>query len=94
LKIRYSPEAAQDLLAAVEYLTERNPRSAKELYEEVRATIRRIADGELDGPETVLHTGARVRSWPVHPFRVYYRRTATALLVVRIYHHARRPLER
>ena len=94
MKIRYSPEAAQDLLDVVEYFVPRNSPAAERLYEEVRALIRRIAAGELEGPEVKLRTGARVRSWPVHPFRVYYQRSSTALLVVRIYHHARRPIER
>ncbi len=94
MKIRYSPEAAKDLLDVVEYLVVRNPTAAAALHAQVRATIRRIATGDLDGPETVLRTGTRVRSWPVHPFRIYYRRVGGVLQVVRIYHHARKPIER
>jgi len=34
-----------------------------------------------------------VRAWPVRPYRVYYERHGDGLLVVRIYHQARRVIE-
>lgn len=54
--------------------------------------IDELAAGGLDGPEQELLSGQRVRSWPVPPVRVYYRRTGDLLEVVRIYHQARRPI--
>jgi hypothetical protein len=36
--------------------------------------------------------GSRVRSWPIPPFRVYYQRRGAELVVLRVYHQARRPL--
>ncbi len=92
MKVRYSADAARDVLSAVEYVSARNPKAARVLYEDIRAVIRRIASGELEGPETVLLAGPRVRSWPVRSFRIYYQRTNTVLFVIRIYHHARQPI--
>lgn len=94
MKIRYSAEASEDLLATLEYLAARNSRAAETLYRDVKLTLRRIAAGELDGPETTLRTGQQVRSWPVHPFRIYYRKVDGVLHVIRLHHHARRPIEK
>jgi plasmid stabilization system protein ParE len=33
-----------------------------------------------------------VRSWPLPPYRIYYRRRDGFLDVMRVYHQARRPL--
>jgi hypothetical protein len=55
-------------------------------------TLRRLADREFEGPEHRLTTGEVVRSWVVPPFRIFYQRRSDALLVLRIYHHARKPL--
>jgi hypothetical protein len=44
------------------------------------------------GPEQKFRSGELVRSWPVSRLRVYYQRTADTLIVLRVYHQARRPL--
>lgn len=55
--------------------------------------IGKLAAREFDGPEGVLRTtGERVRSWPVRPYRIYYRRDGETLVILRIYHSARRPI--
>jgi plasmid stabilization system protein ParE len=55
--------------------------------------ITSLAEGEFDGPEQELRrTGERVRSWPVPPFRIYYRREPDEFVVLRVYHSARRPI--
>jgi plasmid stabilization system protein ParE len=57
--------------------------------------IDRLASNEFEGPESELRvTHERVRSWPVRPYRIYYRREADTLVVLRIYHAARRPIAR
>jgi len=47
---------------------------------------------EFDGPVPRLRSGALVRSWAVAPFRIYYQRQPDELLIVRVYHQARRPI--
>lgn len=95
MKIAFAPEAVEDLAAAVEYLQERNPQAAAAAVDAVFAVIDSLAAGEFDGPERELRTtGEHVRSWPVRPHRIYYRREGETLTVLRIHHSARRPISR
>ena len=92
MKVIFAPEALADLEATVEFIRERDHDAAARLAERVLDLIDELAADSFDGPETELRSGERVRSWPVPPLRVYYRRKDGALQVLRIYHHARRPL--
>jgi plasmid stabilization system protein ParE len=92
LTVRFSPRARHDLRSAVEYLAARNPAAAAELADQLLSTIEKLAQGEFQGSEVQLRSGAIVRSWPVVPYRIYYQRSVEALQVVRIYHQARRPV--
>ena len=89
-----APEAVDDLVAAADYIHARNPKAATKLVERVMRAIRRLDEGAFDGPEHSLKSGERVRSWPVPPLRVYYQRVAQHLIVLRIYHQARKPIVR
>lgn len=90
--MRYSEAAVSDLEAALEHVRTFNSLAATQLAERVLSAVESLAAGEFEGPEQVLASGERVRSWPVRPLRLYYQRTNEALHVVRIYHQSRRPL--
>ena len=60
----------------------------------VLSCIDRLATHEFDGPVSRLRSGGVVRSWAVPPFRIYYQRLPAELLIVRVYHQKRRPIER
>jgi hypothetical protein len=60
----------------------------------VVSLVERLAKAEFEGPELMLKTGLMVRSWPLPPYRVYYRRRNGVLEILRVYHQARRPLTR
>jgi plasmid stabilization system protein ParE len=92
--IVWSPEAAADLEAAVEYLAARNPRAATGLATGVLNLIERLAIEPIDGPLHTLISGQTVHGWPFPPFRIYYQRETNTLLVVRIYHQKREPIAR
>jgi plasmid stabilization system protein ParE len=94
VKIVFAPEAEQDLLAAQDFLGERNPNAAAQLFGNVTALVRRLADGDFEGPEPRLRSGEIVRSWPVSPYRLYYQRSVEEIRVVRLHHQARRPIAR
>jgi len=94
LKIVYAPKARADLQTCVRFIARENPMAATHLAEHVFALVDRLGAGEFDGPEQRLYNGQMVRSWPVPPLRVYYQRLANELRVLRIYHHARRPITR
>jgi plasmid stabilization system protein ParE len=94
LKVVFAPEAEHDLDSAVNFLTSRNPPAAAQLVDGVRSLVRRLADGEFDGPEQQLRSGETVKSWPLSPYRLYYQRADEVLRIVRLYHQSRRPITR
>jgi len=94
VRIRFAPQAEADLRGTLEYIGERNPRAAKKLAERVLAVIEMLAAREFEGQTQRLTTGELVHSWPVPPFRIYYQRQGDELQVLRVYHHARRPIAR
>jgi plasmid stabilization system protein ParE len=95
VKVTLAPEAVEDLSAAVGYLLERNPRIAATTADDIFDAIDRLEKREFEGPlRTLRTTGESVSSWPVRPYRIYYRREGEALIVLRIHHSARRPIAR
>jgi plasmid stabilization system protein ParE len=61
----------------------------------VESELTKFASAAVDG------TAVTIRDWPrqlrrhfIHPFHVYYERHPDVLYVVRLWHHARRPIER
>jgi hypothetical protein len=48
----------------------------------------------VTGREVLLRDGRWVKTWPVPPYRIYYRVSGQELQVIRVYHQARRPIER
>ncbi|MEX1127330.1 MAG: type II toxin-antitoxin system RelE/ParE family toxin [Vicinamibacterales bacterium] len=94
MKVTYTEEAVADIVQAITYLNERNPTAAANLDAEIAQCIERLADREFEGPVSRLRSGAVVRSWGMPPFRIYYQRYPDELLIVRVYHQARRPMTR
>jgi plasmid stabilization system protein ParE len=94
LSVTYTEEAVADLVEAIAYLNERSSTAALQLDADISRCIARLADREFDGPLSRLRSGALVRSWAVPPFRIYYQRQDDELLIVRVYHQARRPITR
>ena len=94
MKVTYTEEAVADIVEAITYLNERSPTAAANLDADIAQGIERLADREFEGPASRLRSGAVVRSWGVPPFRIYYQRQPDELLIVRVYHQARRPITR
>lgn len=92
--VTYTEEAIAEIVEAITYLNQRNPTAAANLDAEIAQGIERLAAQEFDGPVSRLRSGVLVRSWAVPPFRIYYQRHAEELLIVRVYHQARRPITR
>ena len=92
--VHFSPEAREDLGAALLFLKKRRPRAALRLLAEIDAAINLLAGETVDGPEVTLTTGERLLRWVVTPYVIYYERRAGALWVNRIYHGRREPLAR
>jgi plasmid stabilization system protein ParE len=86
--------ARRDLIEAYDFIAAHSPDAAGRVLDRLFSVIRRIDAGELKGPEVRLEDGRRARRWSVPPFRIYYRRSTRRTVVVRVYHQARRPIER
>ncbi|WP_428267744.1 type II toxin-antitoxin system RelE/ParE family toxin [Haliangium sp.] len=91
LKVVFADEAERDLEDAVTYLLERNPEAAAALVDDVIDLAHRLAEGLFDGPWETLSDGRRVQSWPLPPYRLFYRRSEYALIVLRVRDQRRRP---
>jgi plasmid stabilization system protein ParE len=92
LRIRFAKHAAKDLDEALGFWRERRPDVPSTLVNDVIRLAERLSRGEFDGPEQRLKSGLLVRSWPLPPYRVYYRRREDVLEIMRVYHQARRPI--
>jgi plasmid stabilization system protein ParE len=92
VKVVLAGPAVEDLATQLGYIGQRNPDAADRLEARVFSIIERLAEGEFEGPEQRLRSGDVVRSWPVSPLRIYYQRTPDTLVILRVYHQARRPL--
>lgn len=88
-----SPEALRDLTAIHDFIAQENPRAAQRVLDRLTEMFRRLAEGQVQGSEVRLTDGRRVRSWPLPPYRIYYQRTSSEMVIVRVYHQARQSIE-
>lgn len=94
MTIVVAPEAQIDLAEAYQSVAGDDVDAADELLARVIEIIGLLAARAFAGREVVLRDGRRVRTWPIPPYRLYYRERAGVFEVVRVYHQARRPIER
>ena len=93
MKLVLTPAAEADLSEARDYLARISPRAAEDLLNRFDTLAETLASGLVRGREVTLEDGRVVRAWSMPPYTIYYRETADAVEVVRVYHQARRPLE-
>jgi plasmid stabilization system protein ParE len=89
-----SLQARADLREIHGYIARENAAAADRELARIAEALSLLSAGSVDGREVVLRDGRRVRVWLVASYRLYYRRTGKRLQVVRVYHQARRPMER
>jgi len=94
VRIVVAPQAQADFREAYDSIAGDNPEAADRLLARIVQIVGLLAVKAFVGREVVLRDGRRVRTWPVPPYRVYYREQGDVFEVVRVYHQARRPLER
>lgn len=95
MKIIVSPKAREDLREAHEYIAKDNPDAADRVLAHLVEIFGMLASELLTGREVHLRGGRKVFTWPAPPYRIYFRKSSSDVLeVVRVYHQARRPIER
>ncbi|MEY4706266.1 MAG: ParE toxin of type toxin-antitoxin system, parDE [Nitrospirota bacterium] len=94
MTIVVSLQAGKDLQEAYEYIHKDNPIAADRVLAHIVEVIGMLAAETVMGREVLLRYGRWVKTWPVPPYRIYYRVSGQELQVIRVYHQARRPIER
>ena len=94
MTIVVSPQAGKDLREAYEFIHKDNPNAAARVLAHIVEVIGMLVSEAVTGRDVLLRDGRRVKTWPVPPYRIYYRVRGQELQVVRVYHQARRPIER
>ncbi|HSF68228.1 MAG TPA: type II toxin-antitoxin system RelE/ParE family toxin [Nitrospiraceae bacterium] len=94
MTIVVAPQAGKDLREAYEYILKDNPIAADRVLAHIVEVIGMLASEAITGREVLLRDGRWVKTWPVPPYRIYYRVIGQELQVIRVYHQARRPIER
>jgi len=94
MTIVVAPQAGRDLREAYEYILKDNPIAADRVLAHIVEVIGMLASEAVTGRDVLLRDGRRVKTWPVPPYRIYYRVSWQELQVIRVYHQARRPIER
>lgn len=94
MNVIITADAEEDLADIHTFIAPGSPTVAEQVLDRLVATFQLLADGALRGPEVRFKNGQRVRRWSVPPYRIYYRRTTTQTVIIRVYHQARRPIER
>lgn len=94
MRIVVAPRARDDLKRAYEHILSDNPHAADRFLARLVEIIGMLATEAIEGREVLLRDGRQVRTWPVPPYRIYYRKGRDAFEVIRVYHQARCPIER
>ncbi len=81
--------AKSDIMRIVDYIRPRSPRAARQVRDELREAMRRLADFPGIGHLRADVTDEPVRFWAVHSYLIVYRPETRPLQVVRVLHGAR-----
>lgn len=89
-----APEAAKDLTEIYDYIARDSPGAASRVIDRLYARFQWLADGQVRGAEVRLRGGGQAQGWSSRPYKIYYRHVADQTHILRVYHQARRPIER
>jgi toxin ParE1/3/4 len=90
MKIRYSPQARDDLHDIFHYLNERSPSGAENVMRAIYASIAFLAENPLASQETGV-AEIRVRIVRRYNFKIFYKLDRDTIDLIHIRHAARRP---
>jgi toxin ParE1/3/4 len=90
MKIRYSPQARDDLRDIFFYLNDRSPTGAENVMRAIHAGIQFLAENPMASQETSL-AEIRVKILRRYNFKIFYRIEGDTVELIHIRHAARRP---
>ena len=94
MKVTYTEEAIADIVEAITFINERNPTTAAKLDGGSRAASNAWQRESLTGRSHVFVRKPWCAAGACRLSGCYYQRHPDELLIVRVYHQARRPITR
>ncbi len=85
--------AADDLQEAYDFIAKDSAPAADHFLKHVKIAFDILSSSLVRGRAVTLKDGRRVRAWSMPPYWIYHLTTGTEVVILRIYHQARRPLE-
>lgn len=95
MNVRLTKRASADVLARAAWLVERDLAAAETFRVELEATLAFLCERPSAGRKTRIGgVPGGVRRWPLPPMVIYFTRRGDELIVYRVRHASRRPIER
>jgi toxin ParE1/3/4 len=91
MKVRYSPQARNDLHDIFHYLNQRSPAGAANVMRAIYASIEFLVENPMASQETDLPT-IRVKIVRRYKFKIFYKLDRDMIDLIHIRHAARAPL--
>jgi len=91
LKVRFTPSAREQFLAAVEYIRRDRPSAALRFRKRAERILRRLEKFPHSGRAIPEFPGLPYREVIVKPYRFFYRLKGNVIWVVAVWHSAQLP---
>lgn len=92
MRVRFSTRAAAQIDKALAFVAAQSPQGAASIRERIEATAALLQAHPFMGQRTSAAGVRRIVVTP-YPYVLFYRATATEIIVLRFRHAARRPLD-
>ncbi|MGH7962119.1 MAG: type II toxin-antitoxin system RelE/ParE family toxin [Candidatus Binatia bacterium] len=93
MRVRFTPSARAQFLAAVAYIRQENPTTARQFRRRVERILRRLQRFPNSGRVLPEFPELPYREVIVAPYRFFYRREVETIWVVSVWHGAQLPDE-
>lgn len=93
MRIRFTPTAQRQFLAALAYIRDENPAAARSLRDRAESALSRLGDYPQSGRVLPEFPELRFREVVVPPYRFFYRIKEDTVWIVAVWHGAQQPDE-
>jgi plasmid stabilization system protein ParE len=92
-EIRWPPKAQKQLAKAYEYILKDSPQNAEKVKKDILASTRMLAKHpEMHPPDKYrINNDETFRAYELHKYRIAYRITPKAIIIVRVRHTKMEP---
>jgi toxin ParE1/3/4 len=93
VRIRFTPSAREQFLAALEFIRQENPAAARKVRRRAEAALRRLIDFPESGRVIPEFPELPFREVIVPPYRFFYRIKGKTVWIAAVWHSAQAPEE-